>query len=128
LHRLNEGEDHWVVPTELAKAQTDMRQQEDDPWLSRVVDFSHDCMVIRTQTLLGPYCLNVRTEFQNPTHTRRLGQIMRKLGFDYNYRMIDGVRQKAWIVRGIENRRFETDAEKLKKMIPAELNSSLLES
>lgn len=126
IARLNLGEDHWEFPRDLAKEQTEMRQQEDDPWVSRIRSYVSDVNVVRTDTILGPYCLNVRPEIQNSTHSKRIGQVMRKLGFDYNYRMIEGVRQKAWILRGFENRRYETDADKMRREMPAELDRRLL--
>lgn len=112
MHRLNAGEDHWEFPRDLAKEQTQLRQQEDDPWVSSIAEWVSDVSLVRTSTLLD-IVLGVRKEMQNATHSKRIGQIMRKLGFLYDNRTIKGKRYKLWIHKGFEIRAYESDQDKL---------------
>lgn len=112
IARLNLGEDHWEFPRDLAKEQTSMRQQEDDPWTDMIATWVSDVSLVRTSTLLDDV-LKVRTDLQNKTHSVRIGQIMRKLGYYYDYRTINGRRFKVWIDKGFNIKHYENDQQKL---------------
>lgn len=94
LHRYRAGESWWDFDQDAAKAEQDARKT-DDPWLERIREYSKVEYFIRCDVVLEDV-LNLPVRDRDMNAARRVGSILRQLGFVKKNIMVGGKQGKWW--------------------------------
>lgn len=94
LHRYRAGEAWWDFDQEAAKVEQDARKT-DDPWMERIREYSKVEYFIRCDVVLEDV-LNLPVRDRDMTAARRVGCILRQLGFVKKNIMVGGKQGKWW--------------------------------